>query len=151
MVKTRRILAWLSSVHWSGCDEHPNGFGWGAFVIVTRAGARWLFFTALLIVCAWPPTDGRSLIVKGVNWMVDPGGTLPVLPPQLGFGLSDYPQAVELHDAIVRRYDELRAEGGLSRMRLDLKVARDPFNPQTERQLLLVLGVVVAFLVVRTR
>jgi hypothetical protein len=114
-----------------------------------RRGRWWLFATALFIVCVWPPQDGRSLIMKGVNWAVDPAGTLPVLPPQLDFGLSDDPQAVELRDAMVRRYDELRARGGFMRARLDLKVARDPFEASTERQLLLVLGVVVGFLVLR--
>ena len=118
-------------------------------MIVTRAGAWTAFITALFIVCAWPPERDRSLLVKTVNWAVDPGNTLPVLPAQLGFGLSDDPQAVELHDAVVRRYDELRARDAFTRRRLELKVARDPFNPSTERQLLLLLGVVVGFLVLR--
>ena len=39
---------------------------------------------------------------------------------------SDDPQAVELHDAVVRRYDELRARDAFTRRRLELKVARDP-------------------------
>jgi hypothetical protein len=52
-----------------------------------------------------------------------------------------------MHDAMVRRYDELHARGGFTRARLALKVARDPFDPTTERQLLLVLGVVIAFAV----
>jgi hypothetical protein len=105
----------------------------------------------LIIVCAWPPRDGRSLVLKGVNWAADPGNVLPVLPPQLGFGLSDDPIAVEAHDALVRRYDELYDQGELMRTRLRLKVARDPFEPTTARQLLLVGGVVVAFLVLRPR
>jgi len=42
------------------------------------------------------------------------------------------------------------ALGGITRARMRLKVAQDPFNPVTERQLLLVFGVVVAFLTLRS-
>lgn len=116
---------------------------------ITRAGSWLLFLTALLIVAAWPPQEGRSLLVKAVNWSVDPGNNLPTLPPQLGFGLSDDLQAVEMRDATVRRYDEMFNRDAVTRTRLELKVARDPFEPTTERQLLLLLGVVVAFVVGR--
>ena len=116
---------------------------------LTRAGSWVLFLAVLVIVAAWPPAAGRSLAVKAVNLAVDPADSLPVLPPQLGFGLSDDPQAVEMRDEIVRRYDQMFALGGITRARLRLKVAEDPFNPVTERQLLLVFGVVVAFLTLR--
>jgi len=46
-------------------------------------------------------------------------------------------------------YDELYARGGWTRLRLQLKVAGDPMNRATERQLLLGGGVLVAFLVWR--
>jgi len=118
-------------------------------VSLTRAGSWVLFLTVLVIVVAWPPAAGRSLMVKAVNRAVDPADSLPILPPQLGFGLSDDPQAVEMRDEIVRRYDQMFALGGITRARLRLKVAEDPFNPVTERQLLLVFGVVVAFLTLR--
>ena len=101
------------------------------------------------MVATWPPDKGRSLVVKALNWSVDPADTLPVLPPQLGFGLSDDVQAVEIRDEMVRRYDELFNRDALTRSRLKLKVAEDPFNPTTERQLLLVLGIIVAFLTVK--
>lgn len=101
------------------------------------------------MIGGWPPDRDKSLAVKFVNWAVDPGGTLPVLPPQLGFGVGDDPQAVEARDAQVRLYDRLYAKGGWTRTRLALKVARDPFNPSTERQLLLVIGAITAFLVWR--
>ena len=116
---------------------------------VTRKGPWVLLLTALLIVAAWPPDKDRSLVVKALNWLVDPADSLPVLPPQLGFGLSDDPQAVELRDEMVRRYDELFNRDALTRTRLELKVAEDPFNPTTERQLLLVFGIIVAFAVIR--
>lgn len=113
---------------------------------------RWvLFLTALGIVVAWPPDRGRSLLVKTVNWAVDPMDTLPVLPPQLGFGVSDDVRAVEERDAMVRHYDDMYDRDAMTRRRMDLKVARDPFAPSTERQWLLVVGVVVAFLALRGR
>ena len=116
---------------------------------VTRRGSRVLLLTALLMVAAWPPDKDRSLVVKALNWSVDPGDRLPVLPPQLGFGLSDDVHAVEIRDEMVRRYDELFNRDRLTRTRLELKVAEDPFNPTTERQLLLAFGIIVAFAVIR--
>lgn len=105
-----------------------------------------LFLVALTIVVVWPPDRGKSLAMRVTGWAVDPTGALPTLPAQLGPGLSDDPAAVEARDAIVRRYDELYDHGRWMRLRLALKVARDPFDPATERQVLLVAGVVVAFL-----
>lgn len=121
-----------------------NTQGW-----VIRRGWSILFVTALVIVSAWPPAGDRSLAVKLTNWVVDPGDRLPLLPAQLGFGLSDDPLAVEARDAQVRHYDELYGQGGWTRARLTLKVARDPFDPSTTRQVLLLAGVVVGFAVVR--
>ena len=132
---------------------------WVPFVTSDRLGGRvwqtnrtgwWLLFSAaLVIVAAWPPDKDRSLAVKAVNWAVDPLNRLPVLPPQLGYGRGDDPVAVEARDAQVRHYDALYNVGGWTRRRLALKVAEDPFNPTTERQLLLGFGVIVAFLVWR--
>jgi hypothetical protein len=109
-----------------------------------------LLLVALLIVALWPPSEDRSLAVKFVNWAVDPRDSLPILPGPLAFGQGDDPAAVEAHDLQTRMYDELHAKGGWMRTRLELKVARDPFNPSTERQLLIAFGVVVAFIVWRS-
>jgi hypothetical protein len=103
------------------------------------------------MVAAWPPAEGRSLAMKVVNWAVDPTNALPVLPPQLGFGLSHDVQAVEAHDEQVRQYDEAYDRDAVTRRRLELKVATDPLDPATMRQLLLLIGIVVAFLTVRDR
>ena len=116
----------------------PNNSQWWVLVSV-----------ALLIVFVWPPTDDRSLAVKFVNWSVDPWDELPVLPEQLSLGLGDDPDAVAAHDMQVQQYDALYLKGGWTRKRLELKVARDPLNPSTERQLLTALGVLTAFLVWR--
>ena len=121
----------------------------GSRVTVTRKGSWILLLTALLMVATWPPDKDRSLVVRALNWLVDPADSLPVLPPQLGFGLSDDPQAVELRDEMVRRYDELFNRDALTRTRLELKIAQDPFNATTERQLLLAFGIVVAFAVIK--
>ena len=94
-----------------------------------------------------PPNGDKSLIAKCVNWAVDPAGDLPVLPPQLGYGVGDDPQAVEERDAQVRRYDGLYNRGGWTRMRLEVKVAGDPLPRGTERQLLLALAAAGIFAV----
>jgi hypothetical protein len=103
----------------------------------------------LFVIGTWPPENDKSLAMKFVNWAADPGGQLPVLPPQLGYGLGDDPQAVEERDAQVRRYDELYSQGGWTRTRLELKVADDPLNPATERQLLLAVAAIAVFSVWR--
>lgn len=116
--------------------------------VTTRQGIL-LLGILLTVIVVWPPDSGRSLAATLVNWAVDPRGQLPVLPPQLGYGVGDDPAAVEERDAIVRRYDALNGGGWWMRTRLRLKVAGDPFAPSTERQLLLALGAVAAFFVWR--
>jgi len=113
----------------------PNNRQWWALVVV-----------GLLIVFAWPPSDDRSLAAKVVNWAVDPGDTLPVLPARLALGLGDDPDAVAAHDMQTQQYDALYLKGGWTRTRLRLKVARDPIDPSTERQLLVGIAVMTAFL-----
>jgi hypothetical protein len=100
-----------------------------------------LTLAAVFIVSAWPPDNGKSLAMKVVNWAVDPWSELPVLPPQLGLGAGDDVEAVNARDAVVRQYDELYMQGGWTRRRLLLKVAGDPFDASTTRQLLTGLGV----------
>jgi len=108
-----------------------------------------LLATALLLVALWPAAEDRSLAVKFVNWAVDPNDRLPTLPAPLVLGQSDDPNAVNAHDMQTRMYDELYSKGGWTRVRLEMKVANDPFNPATERQLLVALGVLMAFVVWR--
>ena len=99
---------------------------------------------ALAVVLMWPPADGKSLGVTFVNWVVDPSDRLPVLPEQLPLGSGDDPVAVEAHDAVVREYDRLFAEGGWTRRRLVLKIAGEPMRASTMRQLLTAAAVVIA-------
>jgi hypothetical protein len=107
----------------------------------------WLLVVcSVLIVAAWPPRDGKSLAAKFVNWAVDPRNELPTLPEQLALGQGDDPDRVNARDMQVQQYDAMYLKGGWTRKRLELKVAGDPFDPGTERQLLTVAGVVVALL-----
>lgn len=113
--------------------------------------AQWwiLLVVALLLVAMWPPAADRSLALKFVNWAVDPAGTLPTLPGPLALGQSDDPALVDASDLQTRMYDELYSKGGWTRLRLELKVADDPFNRATERQLLVAVGVLTAFVIWR--
>jgi hypothetical protein len=113
-------------------------------------GQWWLLLVVmLLLVVVWPPAEGRSLALKFVNWAVDPRDRLPVLPDPFELGQGDDLETVNAHDLQTRMYDEMYDKGGWSRMRLQLKVAADPFDKSTERQLLVVTGVLSAFLVWR--
>jgi len=58
---------------------------------------------------------------------------------------GDDPDAVATHDAQVQAYDTRYAQGGWMRRRLEWKVASDPFNAATERQVILALGILTAF------
>jgi len=110
--------------------------------------SQWWFLllVALLIVFLWPPRDNQSLAVKFVNWAVDPWDELPIEPEPLPLGSGDNPQAVELHDILMQQYDALYLKGGWTRRRLELKVASDPLDPSTERQVLTGVAVAAAFL-----
>jgi hypothetical protein len=119
----------------------------GRFSIIHAMGrtSTVLVAFAVLLVCVWPPANDRSLVVKLVNWAVDPRGELPVLPEPFALGAGDDPDTVAEHDAQVQAYDSLYLKGGWMRRRLEWKVARDPFNAATERQVILALGLVTAF------
>ena len=106
--------------------------------------AQWMIIwpVALVSVLAWPAESGRSLGVKMVSRLVDPSGTLPSFPPPLPMGLDDDGDAVAAHDALETAYYQRRDRSALTRWRMTLKDARDPFDPQTTRQLLAALLVV---------
>jgi hypothetical protein len=118
--------------------RQPNNSQWWLLVVVS-----------VLLISAWPPRDDKSLAAKFVNWAVDPANELPILPDQLPLGQGDDPDKVHAHDMQVQQYDALYLKGGWTRKRLELKVAGDPFNPSTERQVLTMVAVVTGFLVWR--
>jgi hypothetical protein len=110
--------------------------------------AQWtvIWIVALLLILMWPPGTGRSLGVKLVNWAVDPTGSLPALPESLPPGLEDNGDAVTEHDLFEQEYYRARDRSSLARWRMDMKDWIDPFEPQTERQVLVALGVLAALL-----
>ena len=113
--------------------------------------AQWwiLLVAALLLVAMWPSAEDGSLAAKFVNWAVDHGDSLPTLPGPFAPGQGDDLETVNAHDLQTRMYDELYDKGRWTRLRLQLKVAGDPFDPGTERQVLTGIGVMTAFLVWR--
>ena len=55
-------------------------------------------------------------------------------------------EAVQAHDAEEAAYYQLYNGSRLSRLRLTLRDLDDPFDPSTERQLLVALAIVLALL-----
>jgi len=108
-----------------------------------------LFAVTLLLVAAWPSQDEKCLATKFVNWVVDPTHQLPIMPHPLPLGMGDDPDAVNVHDLQVREYDKLFMQDGWTRKRLELKVADDPFDPTTARQLLIAIAAMAGLIVWR--
>jgi hypothetical protein len=108
--------------------------------------AQWsiIWIVAALAILAWPPDAGRSLGAKALNRMVDPSDALPALPPPLPMSLGDNGDAVAAHDALEAEYYRRRDSSSLTRWRMQLKEAGDPFEPQTQRQLLAAMVVLSA-------
>ena len=113
--------------------------------------AQWriIWIVAVVMILAWPPDKGRSLGMKVVNWIVDPANSLRTPPPPLPPGLDDDGDAVTAHDAETAEYYEQYQSSALTRLRMRLKVASDPFDPSTERQILAGIGVLSALTVWR--
>jgi hypothetical protein len=106
--------------------------------------AQWsiVWTVSLLLVLAWPPDGGRSLAVKALHRLADPTGSLPALPAPLPMGLDDNGDAVAAHDAQEMEYYRRRDSSRLARWRMDAVEAGDPFDPLTERQVLVAVAVV---------
>ena len=98
----------------------------------------------VLLILAWPPDHGRSLAMKTANWLADPTHSLPVMPDPLPIGLDDNGDAVTAHDAQEAEYNRQVAISRLTRLRLRLAAATDPFDPSTERQALAAIGILSA-------
>lgn len=111
--------------------------------------AQWgiIWTAAVLLILSWPPAEGRSLLAKAANWIVDPANSLPPLPAPLPMGLEDNGDAVAEHDAAATEYYRQYESSGVTRWRMQMKEAGDPLSVQTERQMLVGLGVVAALLI----
>jgi len=115
--------------------------------------AQWFLIcaiTGLLILC-WPPDRGHgsNLLIKVMHWAVDPAGSLPALPPALPPGLGDDGDAVAAHDALEAEYYSHYNRSAMTRWRMKVKAAGDPFDPTTERQILVASAAVAALAVWR--
>jgi hypothetical protein len=106
-----------------------------------------IWVVTVLLLLAWPPSEGRSLGVKAINWLADPTHALPDAPEPLPMGLDDDGDAVAAHDALEQEYYRAYDSGGSTRTRLELKSFEDPLNPVTERQVLVGVGVISALFV----
>ena len=113
--------------------------------------AQWrvIWIVAVVLILCWPADGGRSLAVKAANWLADPTDSLPSLPAQLPIGLDDNGDAVTAHDAEEAEYYRAYTSSRLTRLRMTLKTASDPFDPSTERQILAGVGILSALAVWR--
>jgi hypothetical protein len=104
---------------------------------------RFIWIAAVCLILAWPAED-RSLAVKAINWGVDPFESLPSTPSPLAMGVGDDPEAVQQHDAEEAAYYSMYNTSRLARLRLQLRDLDDPFDPATERQVLVGLVILSA-------
>jgi hypothetical protein len=108
-----------------------------------------IWIAAVLLILAWPE-DGGSLAVKTLNWGADPFTSLPRTPSPIGMGLGDDPDAVQSHDAEESAYYQMYNSSPWMRWRFWLRDLQDPFNPATERQVLVGLAILSALGIWRT-
>ena len=112
-----------------------------------KAQWRIIWIVAVFLIFSWPPDKGRSLGVKVANWIADPRNTLPPMPQPLPIALDDNGDAVTEHDALEAEYYRQYQSSALTRFRMSLKEATDPFEPSTERQILAGIGILSALAV----
>ena len=100
-----------------------------------------IWIVAVVLVLTWPPDRGKSLAAKAINWIADPANNLPAIPDPLPIGLDDNGDAVQQHDDQEREYYRQYSSSRMTRLRMDLKNAADPFDVTTERQILVSIAV----------
>ena len=107
--------------------------------------AQWrlIWIVAVALILAWPEANG-SLAIKAINWAADPFESLPRTPSPIALGLGDDPDAVQQHDAEEAAYFQMYDSSRWVRWRFELRDLRDPFDPSTERQVLVALAIVSA-------
>lgn len=110
-----------------------------------KAQWRVIWVVAIFLVAAWPGDADRSLALKAVSWLADPMNHLPARPADLSMELDDDADAVAAHDSQLADYDALHDSHSIfMRLRMRLKEVSEPFDPTTERQILVGLGVIGA-------
>src|SRR5262245_24522232 len=110
---------------------------------------RLIWTVAVLVILAWPE-ENRSLGVKVINWAADPFQSLPRTPTPLAIGRGDNVDAVIEHDSEEQAYYHMYNESWFARARFYLRDLRDPFDPATERQVLVGLAILTALGIWRT-
>lgn len=107
--------------------------------------AQWrlIWTVAVLLILAWPAENG-SLAMKAIHRAVDPFQSLPRSPSPLAMGLGDDMEAVQQHDAEETAYYQMYGASRIGRLRLQLRDLEDPFDPPTERQVLVGLAILGA-------
>ena len=130
-------------------DDRIAAFCWLLMWQPNRAQWSIIWTVAVLLLLVWPPDKGRSLAVKALNWAVDPRDALPDLPVPLPMSLDDDGDAVAAHDALEAEYYRRRDSSTAARWRMTMKMAADPLDPLTERQLLVGVAVLSALAVWR--
>ena len=113
--------------------------------------AQWwiIWIVTLLVILGWPPDHGRSLALKAATWLADPANSLPTMPEPLPLGLDDNGDAVAAHDAQETEYHNQYASSRVTRLRMTLKDATDPFDPSTARQILAGIAIISALAIWR--
>ena len=113
----------------------PNRAQWSIICVVV----------GILVLC-WPPDrdHGSNLLTTVLHWAVDPANALPSIPPPLPPGLGDDGDAVAAHDALEADYYRLYNSSPTTRWRMNVKAAGDPFDPTTERQVLIASAAMAA-------
>jgi len=104
---------------------------------------RLIWIVTVLLILAWPVGNG-SLAVKAINRAADPFQLLPRVPSPLAMGLGDDMEAVQQHDAEETAYYRMYDTSRIARLRLQLRDLKDPFDPSTERQVLVGLAILIA-------
>jgi hypothetical protein len=110
---------------------------------------RLIWALAAAIVLFWPTQGSRCLAIKTVNWLADPGNTLPRQPGEFSLEDGEDPVAVMAHDSQELEYNRVVASSRLARLRIRLRDMPDPFETSTQRQLLLAIGVLGGLLIWR--
>lgn len=108
-----------------------------------------IWVVAAAVVLLWPTSNDRSLAVKSVNFIADPRGRLPILPPPIPLGLGDNADAVIAHDTQEAAYYDAYQSSALTRFRMAMRDWSIPFDPGTTRQILIGLVVLGLLLVWR--
>lgn len=113
---------------------------------------RLIFPLGVALVLVWPSAseiDNRSLALKLAGWAADPAHTMPRQPEILGFQDEDDIAAIDAQTAQQEQYDKFYQGSAFARLRLHVRDAQEPFDPSTERQILVAVALLGGLLIWR--